>query len=81
MDVGARRRMALFTASLLAIFGSFLASMGALRKTLEQVDAGTLHAGKPGGAWDTATLVLNIIASVGLILGLIALVLFAASNV
>jgi hypothetical protein len=49
----------LFTASLLAIFGSFLASMWALRKTLEQVDAGRLYDGKPGGAWDTATLVLN----------------------
>jgi len=66
--------------SLLSTLISLLTSQIGLRKTIEQVDEGTIYAETPGGWFTTATIASNILAAITLIIGVSFLVLFALIN-
>ena len=59
---------------------SHLTSHWAHKRTVRQVNTGTIRSERPGGFWSPATSFLNIAAAVLYLAGLILLVLFAKAN-
>ena len=70
----------LFAASLLAILVSFQVSQSALRREITAIDTGTVLT-TPGGMPGRVTLWLNVLATVTLIGGAGAFVVFASLNI
>ena len=62
--------------SMAFVLASFYFSQRALRKTVEQIDAGTLEKERPGGCWTCFTLTLNALGGLGFIVGLILMIIF-----
>ena len=69
-----------FASSLAAILISYLFSMAALNKAIQQVDDGTLYKKKIGGIADIITGVCNDLSAIGFFVGVICLVIFALLN-
>jgi preprotein translocase subunit SecY len=67
-------------ASVTCILISFYSSVAAFRKAVDQLDEKTIYVQKPGGTSDCATKVLNFLAGLFFVLGVIFIVVFAASN-
>ncbi len=60
---------------------SFYSSHRALRKSIKQVDKGTIYKETAGGRWARATHCLNAAAGVLFVCGLALMIVFAARNV
>ena len=69
-----------FGVALVSSLGSLFTSSKALRKCIEQVDAGVVDGETPGGVWTSRTDWLNLAAWWGVFLGVTFLVLFASFN-
>lgn len=63
---------------LLLVLVSFALSRFALEKAIRQIDAGEY--GKPGGYWSWATDLLNVLAGLACMLGIVLVLLFAFLN-
>jgi len=70
----------LWVASMLFVLISFFTSQLALRKTIAQVDSGTIDNSKLGGIFDIITLIANILAGSALIYGMFLMISFVNSN-
>lgn len=66
--------------STFAVLLSFHLSHLALRKTIEQVDAGLVRKQKPGGAYARATAILNMSGAALFLAGVISVVVFVSFN-
>lgn len=66
--------------SLASILISYLFSMASLRKTIRQVDDGTIYTKPTGGFATRLTEFLRILASVGFLVGVIGFIWFALVN-
>lgn len=71
---------AAFAISLASILVSYLFSMASLRKTIRQVDNGTIYTQPIGGVATKLTEFLRILAALGFVLGVVGFVWFALSN-
>lgn len=70
-----------FAVSLASILVSYLTSMGSLRRTIKEVDAGTIYdKKKPGGLPTWVTEFLRITAAIGFLVGVVSFFLFAFKN-
>lgn len=69
-----------FAISLASILISYLFSMESLRKTIRQVDDGTIYTKPAGGFATKLTEFLRILASVGFLVGVIGFIWFALAN-
>ena len=69
-----------FAVSLASILVSYLFSMESLRKTIHQVDDGTLYTNPIGGFATKLTEFLRILAAIGFLVGVVAFIWFALSN-
>jgi len=67
-------------ASVTCILVSFYSSVAAHQKAVYQLDEKTIYVQKPGGMSDCATKILNFSAGTLFVLGVISIVVFAASN-
>jgi hypothetical protein len=71
---------ACWIASLAVVLLSHYFSTLAIRKAIEQVDAGTIAGERPGGKFDTAVTVLNAAGGLLFIAGLFAITFFVQAN-
>jgi hypothetical protein len=67
-------------ASVTCILISFYSSVAAHQKAVFQLDEKIIYVQKPGGMSDRATRILNLSAGMFFVLGMISIVVFAASN-
>jgi len=66
--------------SVTSVLFSFLCSQKALRRTIEQVDAGKMHNNNLGGYLNKVTIVLNYAAGLCFLLGVTAMIFFVGHN-
>lgn len=70
-----------WTFSVSAVLFSFMCSQRALRKAVEQVDAHSADSARLGGRFDRLTCILNGIAGLLFLGGVLAIGVFAISNI
>ena len=68
-------------ASLAMTLFSFYCSHLALRKTMEQIDNGTINSQSPGGRWTVITNGLNALSGVAFLGGVVFIVIFVSINI
>lgn len=66
--------------SLICVLLSYFFSGQALRRTIQQIDKGTLYDEPPGGLFDVATSWLNMGGGLLFVLGLLFMIVFVNSN-
>lgn len=66
--------------SMVSTLSSFLLSHHALRKAIDQVDAGVIHTNYPGGRFNYATHVANVLSFIAFVIGVILIVIFVSWN-
>lgn len=66
--------------SMVSTLSSFLFSHHALRKAIDQVDAGAIHTDKRGGRFNLATHVANVLSLIAFVIGVILIVIFVSLN-
>ena len=66
--------------SVTSVLFSFLCSQKALRKAIEQVDAGEMYNKNLGGYLNTTTILLNHTAGLCFLFGVITMIIFVAHN-
>jgi len=66
--------------SITVLITSFFFSQLALRKTIKQVDNGTIHEEKAGGVYSTLTMICNISGGLLFIIGVLSLICFVYCN-
>lgn len=66
--------------SVTSVLFSFLCSQKALGKAIKQVDAGEIYDKNLGGYLNKATILLNYIAGLCFLLGVITMIVFVANN-
>jgi hypothetical protein len=69
------------TLSLLLILASMLFSQWALRKTINQVDTGTLGNGRAGGLLSSCTAFFNVLSGLLCVAGIMLLAWFSLANI
>ena len=67
------------TSCALVLVSYFLSHL-ALRRTITQVDEGTIHRERPGGVFDRLTAVTNAVGGVLFVAGLVAMIIFVNAN-
>jgi hypothetical protein len=71
----------LFSASLILILVSFLTSQHALRREMQVLSGARKPDAKPGGPLGALTILLNWASGITLVVGVVALVVFAQYNI
>lgn len=66
--------------STISVLTSFYLSHLALRRAISQVDAGTIYAQPPGGAFARSTAFLNAIGAILFLVGVCCITVFAGAN-
>ena len=64
-----------------SVLVSYFLSQLALRKTVEQIDTGTIYTAKTGGLFRTATATFNAVGGILFLAGVCAITLFANANI
>lgn len=71
----------LWAAAIVAVLASYYIGSRVFRKTIDQVDDGTIHFVKsPGGRLDTVAAVLNVLSGLLFVLGVVAMMVFVHRN-
>ena len=66
--------------SMMSMLMSFYSSQIALRKTISQLDDGSIYQQSPGGWYSQLTAVLNALGAIFFIVGVILIIIFASYN-
>ena len=69
-----------WTISIIATLASYYSSLGALHKTVDQVDKETIDKETPGGWLNRITIILGVIAGAAFVIGIICFACFVRTN-
>lgn len=70
-----------WTMSMASVMLSHVMSHQALRRTIKQVDDGSLYEKKPGGVFDWGTSILNSVSGLAFLAGTILMIIFVYTNI